>query len=33
MNEVAAYVELKHEIIVKLSCPNVYSLPLIYNTA
>ena len=31
MNDLAAYVELEHEIIVK--CPNVYSLPLIYNTS
>ena len=33
MNELAAYVELENEIIVKWSCPNVYSLPLIYNTS
>ena len=33
MNVLAAYVELEHEIIVKWSCPNVYSLPLIYNTS
>ena len=33
MNELAACVELEPEIIVKWSCPNVYSLPLIYNTS
>ena len=33
MNDLAAYVELEHRIIVKWSCPNVYSLPLIYNTS
>ena len=33
MKYLAAYIELEHEIIVKWSCPNVYSLPLTYNTS
>ena len=33
MNDLAAYVELEHEIIVKWSYPNVYSLPFIYSTS
>ena len=33
MNDLVAYVELEHEIIVKWYCLTVYSLPLIYSTS